>query len=117
MTYVYATIGFLFSIGGWLILFYIGWRNQRAAKDSLLVDDTNFGPRMAAIVETALHPDHAATWYVLTQSSVEAELRLTDFARDIDQLDELVYLKRVFPALGQDSSEQFGIRADDGEAT
>jgi len=82
---------FTFALG-WLILIYGLWRNQRVAKKSPLVDNTNFGPRVAAIVEVILHPDHAAYWKNPNGT-------------------------RVFPALGQDSSEQFGIREDDGKTT
>ena len=121
MTTTYAVIGFLASIGGWLILIYAGHRNQRAAKDSPLVDKTNFGPRLGAVVETTLHPDRAATWWreanddeisqILNGTYYLPHMRLTR--------PEGVYmhLVKVFPALGQDSSEQYGIRPDDGEAT
>jgi hypothetical protein len=82
---------FTFSLG-WLILIYGLWRNQRSAKKSPLVDGSNFGPRVGAIVEVVLHPDHAAKW--LHPNG-----------------------RTVFPALGQDSSEVYGIRDDDGKAT
>lgn len=79
------------------LLIYVGWRNQRAAKDSPLVDDTNFGARLAAIVEVVLHPDRAATWH--------------------KQIGTSGLWVPVFPELGQDSSEAAGIREDDGRVT
>jgi hypothetical protein len=89
---LYAIIGFLVSILGWLIIFYAMWRNQRVASRSSIVDTTNFGPRIGAIVEVILHPDHAAIW------------RKEDGAL-------------VFPNMGKDSSEIYGIRPDDGRIT
>ena len=74
------------------VVVYALWRNQRAAADSPLVDRTNFGTRIAAIVEVILHPDHAAQW---------------------QHPDG----RKVFPNLGKDSSEVHGIRPDDGRAT
>jgi hypothetical protein len=108
---MYEAIGFLASILGWLILIYIGWRNQRAAVDSPLVDDSNFGPRLASIVEVSLHPDHAAKWLVQC-SEEEAELTLI---HSVGDLEVVVYLKPVFPNMGKDSSEIHGIRKDDGK--
>jgi len=92
---MFETAGFIFMSLGWLILIYAGWRNQRDAKRSDLVDDTNFGARVASIVEVILHPDHAAQWY----KPVNGEL------------------VKVFPKLGMDSSEAHGIRPDDGKVT
>ena len=110
MTTTYAVIGFLASIGGWLILIYAGHRNQRAAKDSPLVDKTNFGPRVGAVVETTLHPDRAATWW--------REANDDEISQILTRPEGVyMHLVKVFPALGQDSSEQYGIRPDDGEAT
>ncbi len=89
---VYGAIGF-FTLGmGWLILIYAGWRNQRVAAKSPIVETTNFGPRGAAIIEVTLHPDHAATW---------------------QHPDG----RKVFPNIGKDSSEIHGIRPDDGRIT
>lgn len=88
----WSIVGFLTMALGWGIIVYGLWRNQREAKDSDLVDKTNFGPRVAAIVEVVLHPDHAATW----QHSDG---------------------RKVFPKLGMDSSEAHGIRPDDGVST
>ncbi len=89
---IYSVIGFITLALGWLIIVYAIFRNQRAAAASPIVDTTNIGARIAAIVEVILHPNHAATW------------RHTDG-------------RRVFPALGQDSSEAYGIREDDGKTT
>jgi hypothetical protein len=89
---MYAFIGFIASITGWLILIYIGWRNQRVAAKSPLVDKSHIGARIAAIVEVGLHPDHAATW-----QHPDGTL--------------------VFPNLSKDSSEAYGIREDDGKVT
>jgi len=91
---MYAFVGFLALSLGWLILIYAGWRNQRAAKKSPIVDDTNFGVRIAAIIEVVLHPDRAATWEHERSNGV-----------------------KVFPQLGMDSSERYGIRPDDGKVT
>ncbi len=93
---MWSFMGFLALALGWAIIIYGLWRNQRAAKGSKKVDKTNFGPRVSAIVEVVLHPDHAATWLIK------------------DGRDNY---KPVFPALGQDSSEQYGIREDDGRVT
>jgi hypothetical protein len=86
---ILGTLGLLF---GWAIIIYALWRNQRVAKKSPKVDDTNFIPRVAAVVEVTLHPDRAATWQ-------HADGRM------------------VFPALGKDLSEQTGVREDDGRTT
>lgn len=104
-------VGTIVVLAGWGLIGYGMWRNQRAAKDSELVDDTNFGPRGGAIVETMLHPDHAAVWMKFC-SEKEAEITLLD-----EKLGTHRYLRRVFPAIGQDSSEQYGIRPDDGIST
>ena len=89
---IYGAIGFFTLALGWLILIYAGWRNQRTAAESPLVETTNFMPRLRAIIEVVLHPDHAAAWQHPT-----GEL--------------------VFPNLGKDSSEIAGIRPDDGKVT
>ena len=78
------------------LVVYALWRNRREATESPLVDRTNFGPRIAAIVEVVLHPGHAATW---ERKNKDGE-----------------YVK-VFPNLGKDSSEVHGIRPDDGRTT
>lgn len=89
MKFIHGLLYFtpLFTFG---LVVYALWRNQRAAKDSELVDDSNFGPRVGAIIEVVLHPDRAATW---------------------EQPDG----KLVFPKLGKDSSEINEIRPDDGK--
>jgi len=103
--------GFIAANLGWAIIVYVMWRNQRAAKGSPLVDDTNFGPRVGSIVEVALHPDHAATWLV---ECPEAEAAASYWE---PEEEKTVWFKLVFPAIGQDSSEQYGIRGDDGESS
>lgn len=89
---IYGIIGFITSILGWIIIGYAMWRNQRSAAKSPIVETTNFGPRIAAIVEVILHPDHAVHWQNPTGDP-------------------------VFPNLGKDSSEVHGIRPDDGKVT
>jgi len=93
-----------------LVLIYGMYRNQRAAAGSDEVDTSNFGPRIAAIVEVVLHPDRAVGWY--------REVEPIDDEEDIKTWKDngnAMFWKRVFPALGQDSSEQYGIREDDGK--
>ena len=89
---MFEVLGFMSAISGWLLLIYAGWRNQREAASSPLVETTNFGPRFGAIVEVTLHPDHAAKWHHPDGSL-------------------------VFPNLGKDSSEIHGIREDDGKVS
>lgn len=89
---IYGAIGFFALSLGWLVLIYAGWRNQRTAAKSPLVETTNFLPRLRAIIEVVLHPDHAVAW---------------------QHPDG----RPVFPNLGKDSSEIAGIREDDGEVT
>ena len=91
---MWEVTGFIAASFGWVILFYAGWRNQRAAKKSPIVDDTNFGVRLAAIVEVVLHPDRAATWEHSRSNGI-----------------------KVFPQLGMDSSEIYGIRPDDDKTS
>lgn len=124
-----TTIGVMTGLLGWFIIAYVAWRNQRAAKESDFVDDTNFGPRWAAIVETALHPDHAVKWwrampdgwrppahYRPSKDFIKYEGK--KLAADGTRYESTsLYLIRVFPAIGQDSSEQYGIRPDDGVST
>ncbi len=98
---MYTYIGFIALSLGWLILIYAGWRNQRAAARSSLVETTNFLPRLRAIIEVVLHPDHATSWYRRTKSGV-------------NMIGEYTL---VFPNLGKDSSEIAGIREDDGKVT
>jgi len=103
-------VGTLVVLLGWGLIVYAMWRNQRAAKDSDMVDTTNFGPRGGAIIETTLHPDHAATWLVMCPKNEGTFMFKTENGVE-------VYFKRVFPAISQDSSEQYGTRPDDGRAT
>ncbi len=124
-----AVIGVLTGLLGWMIIGYIAHRNQVAAKDSDLVDDTNFGPRWAAVVETALHPDHAANWwrpmpvgwrppehYRSGKDFIKYEEKtLSDDGTQYVTMPR--YFIKVFPAISQDSSEQFGIRPDDNITT
>lgn len=118
MSYIYATIGFLVAIGGWIILIYAGIRNQNAAKDSPLVDWSNFLPRMRAIIEVILHPDHAAEW---ERRATKAEVDVINSGKYNYEWQKVTYgqdtivLIKVFPTLGMDSSEIGGIRMDDGK--
>lgn len=89
-------LGMLFCLGGWGIIIYALVRNQREARQSPLVDDTNFIPRLAAIWEVVAHPERAATWLRVTPDGEITE---------------------VFPAIGQDLSEQTGIQEDDGKVS
>ncbi len=90
-----SLIGYFTLSLGWIILIYAGWRNQRSAARSPLVETTNFLPRLRAIIEVVLHPDHAALWYRIVKGKAIL----------------------VFPNLGKDSSEIAGIRKDDGKVT
>jgi hypothetical protein len=112
MAVVIDILGTLGLLLGWAIIIYALWRNQRVAKKSPKVDDTNFIPRVAAVVEVTLHPDRAATWVKITESAIDPAFRLHDLS-----LDEPVYFQKVFPALGQDLSEQTGVREDDNITT
>ena len=89
MKFIHGLLYFtpLFTFG---LVVYALWRNQRSAAESDKVDTTNIGPRVGAIIEVILHPDHAAEW---------------------EQPDG----RLVFPNLGKDSSEIHGIRPDDGK--
>ena len=87
--------GFIAANLGWVILFYVGWRNQRAAKASPLVETTHFLPRIRAIIEVALHPERAVMWHKPENGK----------------------WVRVFPNLDKDSSEVAGTRPDDGKVT
>jgi len=92
---IYGAIGFFALALGWFILIYAGWRNQRTAAKSLLVETTNFMPRLRAIIEVVLHPDHAVQWHKPENGG----------------------WVKVFPNLDKDSSEIAGIREDDGKVT
>lgn len=104
---------------GWIIIVYALWRNQRSATDSLLVETTNFGPRVASIVEVTLHPDHAAEWWRFAPDGWMPHEDMEELIHFIELDDQGLerYLIRVFPTIGMDSSEVHGIRSDDGRVT
>ena len=103
-------VGLLTCLG--LLMVYALYRNQRAAAKSLLVETTNFGPRIAAIVEVVLHPERAVTW----EREVSADDPLV-VRKTWDEGGNAVFFARVFPMLDKDSSEIYGIRDDDGRVT
>ena len=115
MLKIYSLIGFLTMAFAWALIIYALWRNQRSAARSPIVETTNFGPRIGAIIEVILHPDHAATWWrpapgwYPNEDSIEGE--------DFIEIEDEVYLIKAFPTIGQDSSEIYGIRPDDGRVT
>ena len=116
---IYGVIGFIFSITGWLLLIFAIMRNQRVAAKSPLVETSNFGPRLGAIIETSLHPDHAVNWW---RPATKTESQLIRDEKYIGEWAEAVvreseYIVLVFPTLGKDSSEIHGIRLDDGNVT
>ena len=122
---MWGFVGFVALALGWAIIIYGLWRNQRAAKGSDLVDDTNFGPRIGAIVEVTLHPDRAFMWWQVAPADWRPG---PDMVKGVNYIivmpaptvrDYLAsnYLVKVFPKMDKDSSEINGIRPDDGRVT
>ena len=113
--------GFLYFLPFFVtaLVAYALWRNQRAAKDSELVDDSNFGPRVGAIIEVVLHPDHAANWWrpATKEESKAIEAETYRYPWGTAAFENSLYMVRVFPTLGMDSSEIGGISMDDGRTT